>query len=67
MYIGLTNVKNIVLSNAIFTDFTGNQETKDKLWAHVNISNKLMNVIYQKCLYKKVPNMYASAGFKIQF
>lgn len=62
MYIGLTNVKNIVLSNAIFTNFVGNQETKDKLWSHVNISNKLMNVIYQKCLYKKVPNMYASAG-----
>lgn len=62
MYIGLTNVKNIVLSNAIFTDFVGNQESKDKLWSHVNISNKLMNVIYQKCLYKKVPNMYASAG-----
>lgn len=62
MYIGLTNVKNIVLSNAIFTDFAGNQECKDMLWSHVNISNKLMNVIYQKCLYKKVPNMYASAG-----
>ncbi|MGB3368358.1 MAG: response regulator [Acidaminobacteraceae bacterium] len=62
MYIGLTNVKNIVLSNAIFTNFVGNKEVKDKLWSHVNISNKLMNVIYQKCLYKKVPNMYASAG-----
>lgn len=62
MYIGLTNVKNIVLSNAIFTEFKGNQDLKDQLWSHVNISNKLMNIIYQKCLYKKVPNMYASAG-----
>ena len=32
------------------------------LWNHVNISNKLMNIIYQRCLNKKVPNMYASAG-----
>lgn len=62
MYIGLINVKNIVLSNAIFTSFTGNSQIKDMLWNHVNISNKLMNIIYQKCLNKKVPNMYASAG-----
>ncbi len=62
MYIGLINVKNIVLSNAIFTSFTGNSQIKDMLWNHVNISNKLMNIIYQRCLNKKVPNMYASAG-----
>ena len=62
MYIGLTNVKNIVLSNGIFSDFKGDAKLKNQLWSHANYSNKIMNLIYQKCLFKKTPNMYASAG-----
>jgi HD-like signal output (HDOD) protein len=32
------------------------------LWNHVSLTNKLMNAIYQKCLFKKIPNTFASAG-----
>ncbi len=62
MYIGLINVKNIVLTNAIFEGIGVDREIQDQLWKHVNLTNKLMNAIYQKCLYKRVPNMFASAG-----
>ncbi len=62
MYIGLINVKNIVLSNGIFTSLGIDRDLQRSLWDHVNLTNRLMNAIYQKCLFKKVPNMFASAG-----
>ena len=62
MYIGLINVKNIVLSNGIFTSLGIDRDLQRTLWEHVNLTNRLMNAIYQKCLFKKVPNMFASAG-----
>lgn len=62
MYIGLINVKNIVLSNGIFTSLGIDRDLQRMLWEHVNLTNRLMNAIYQKCLFKKVPNMFASAG-----
>lgn len=62
MYIGLTNVKNIVLSNSVFNEFGGHKNMHFSLWEHVNITNKLMNAIYSRLLGKKVPNVFASAG-----
>ncbi len=62
MYIGLTNVKNIVLSNSVFNDFGKHKNLHLSLWEHVNITNKLMNAIYPRLLGKKVPNVFASAG-----
>ncbi len=62
MYIGLTNVKNIVLSNSVFNEFGADKNLHYNLWEHVNITNKLMNAIYLKLLGKKVPNVFASAG-----
>lgn len=62
MYIGLTNVKNIVLSNSVFNEFGADKNLHYNLWEHVNITNKLMNAIYPKLLGKKVPNVFASAG-----
>ena len=62
MYIGLTNVKNIVLSNSVFNEFGSNKNLHYNLWEHVNITNKLMNAIYPRLLGKKVPNVFASAG-----
>jgi len=61
-YIGLANVKNIVLSNGVFDEMTTDPGMRMKIWNHVSLTNKLMNVIYEKCLDKKVPNMFASAG-----
>lgn len=62
MYIGLTNVKNIVLSNSVFNEFGNHKNSHFSLWEHVNITNKLMNAIYSRLLGKKVPNVFASAG-----
>lgn len=62
MYIGLTNVKNIVLSNSVFNEFGVHKNLHFSLWEHVNITNKLMNAIYPRLLGKKVPNVFASAG-----
>ncbi len=62
MYVGLINVKNIVLSNGIFTSLGIDRDLQRTLWEHVNLTNRLMSAIYQKCLFKKVPNIFASAG-----
>lgn len=62
MYIGLTNVKNIVLSNAVFNEYGDGLNKHFNLWEHVNTTNKLMNAIYARLLGKKVPNAFASAG-----
>ena len=62
MYIGLINVKNIVLTNSVFNNFGSRIEYHDLLWRHVNLTNKIVNIIYQRCLNKRLPNVYASAG-----
>lgn len=62
MYIGLINVKNIVLTNSVFTNFGYQSEYQKSLWDHVNLANKIVMLIYQKCLNKRIPNIYASAG-----
>lgn len=62
MYIGLINVKNIVLSNSVFNEFGTNKNLHVGLWEHVNATNKIMNSIYVNLLRKKVPNVFASAG-----
>ncbi|BEP27982.1 response regulator [Helicovermis profundi] len=62
MYIGLINVKNIVLTNGIFDSSRNNTDHYERLWKHVNLSNKIMHLLYQKCIFKKIPNIYASAG-----
>jgi HD-like signal output (HDOD) protein len=62
MYIGLINVKNIVLTNSVFNIFGDKSKYHELLWKHVNLTNKFVNVIYQRCLNKRLPNVYASAG-----
>lgn len=62
MYIGLINVKNIVLTNSVFNNFGAKSKYHELLWEHVNLTNKFVNVIYQRCLNKRLPNVYASAG-----
>ncbi len=62
MYIGLINVKNIVLTNSVFSNFGNQSKYQNSLWEHVNLANKIVMFIYQKCLNKRIPNIYASAG-----
>jgi len=60
LYIGLINVKNIVVSNAIFSNM--GIEDAEKLWNHAALTNKMVGFIYSKILLKKLPAEYSSAG-----
>jgi HD-like signal output (HDOD) protein len=62
MYLGLSNLKNIVLSNSVFSSSKLNPFIRDLLWEHVNLTNQLVLYIYQKLLDKKIPKTYESAG-----
>jgi len=62
MYLGLVNVKNIVLTNSVFAMTDSIKEMQDFLWAHAVGTNKLLSMIYRNFLKKKLPNSYASAG-----
>ena len=60
MYIGLLNVKNIVIANAVFDNQAS--DSVEMLWKHANITNKMAGYIYKKLLLKKIPNNFSSAG-----
>ncbi|QXM06498.1 response regulator [Crassaminicella indica] len=62
MYLGLSNVKHIVLSNSIFYAKKLNPFLIDLLWKHVNLTNRIVIFIYKKLLQKKIPKTYESAG-----
>jgi len=62
MYIGLANVKSIVLSNAIFNVTGAMGDSVKKLWKNATLTNKITNHLYQKIIGKKIPNVFASAG-----
>lgn len=65
VFLGLANVKNIVLSISIIEK--GNKEynsflTNDLLWKHASLTNKIVHLLYEKLLNKKLPNVSATAG-----
>lgn len=62
IYIGLTSVKNIVLTNSVFEKLTGDQKEKEVLWRHVGLTNIYANIIYSEFRNKKMPSTFASAG-----
>lgn len=62
LYIGLLNVKNIVLSNSVFSTLVDERAKGERLWEHASLSNKLFHLFYNEILGKRVPDEYASAG-----
>lgn len=62
MGIGLNNLKNIVISSSFFDGPAGTLGEIEKLWQHAFNTNKLTHLIYDKCLNKKIPSIYGSAG-----
>jgi HD-like signal output (HDOD) protein len=60
MYIGLINVKSIVVSNSIFQMTDVNNV--ERLWKHAILTNKMAGYIYKKILFKKIPSEYSTAG-----
>ena len=62
MYIGLINVKNIILTNAVFGNDGLDPKTRELHWEHVKITNKLLIRFYQDILGKKLSNNISSVG-----
>lgn len=62
MYIGLINVKNIILTNAVFGNDGLDPKTRDIHWEHVGLTNKLLNAFYVELLGKKLNNNISSVG-----
>lgn len=62
MYIGLENVKHVVMTNTVFEDEKISQVHKRKLWEHVSLTNKITKYIYEKIHQRKIPNIIATAG-----
>lgn len=62
IYIGLTSVKNIVLTNSVFKNLNSDKKEKENLWKHVSLTNAYANIIYSEFINKKMPSTFASAG-----
>lgn len=62
MYLGLSNLKSVVLSNSIFSTSHQNQHLTDILWRHSSFTNSIVLFIYKRLLNKKIPKTYESAG-----
>lgn len=64
-YLGLDNIKNIVLASAFIDGLSFN--TKDnkrieQLWEHAFIANRIISIIYNEFLNKKIPETEMNAG-----
>lgn len=62
MYIGLANIKSILLSNAVFNVKGPMKDRVRELWHHAALTNKMTNHLFWKITGKKIPNVFASAG-----
>lgn len=64
LYLGLTNLKSVVLSTTIFDNLKSNtiRPYLDLFWKHANLTNRITTWIYGEFLDKKMSNDYSSAG-----
>lgn len=62
MMIGLSNLKNIILTTIIFDKNSYGFKNIERLWEHTILTNNLVNLIYEKCLNKKITQENASVG-----
>lgn len=64
-YLGLSNIRNILLATSIVDSFNMNGlygTRLEMLWNHSFICSKIVNIIYEKFLHKKLSEDNASAG-----
>lgn len=62
MGIGLNNLKNIILGNAIFKGPPNILQKLEKVWEHSVRTNKFVHLIYNNFLNKKIPSIFGSVG-----
>lgn len=64
-YLGLDNIKNIVIASAFIDGLSFNSKDNKKLeelWEHAFISNRIISIIYNEFLNKKIPETEMNAG-----
>lgn len=64
-YLGLSSIRNILLATSIVDSFNMNGiygKRLELLWHHAFICNKIVNIIYEKLLQKKLSESESSAG-----
>jgi len=64
-YLGLDNIKNVVLASAFVDSLSFNDNGKERLevlWQQSFISNKIISLIYNDFLNKKIPETEMNAG-----
>lgn len=62
MYIGLSNVRSIILTNGIINSVNKGSEYIKDLWKHFSTTNQLSKMFFEKIYDKKMPPIYGSAG-----
>ena len=62
MFVGLINVKNIILTNAVFGNDGLDPKTRDLHWTHVRLTNKILNAFYVDILGKPLNNNISAVG-----
>ncbi|KAB3525935.1 response regulator [Alkaliphilus serpentinus] len=67
IYLGLTNVQNIILSTSTFKALEGIKNMQfhrdiKMIWTHSAITNKILSFLYSRLLHKKIPDTCAVAG-----
>lgn len=65
VFLGLANVKNIVLSISLFEKDRRQHNSfinNDILWRHASLTNKMVHLIYDQLLNKKLSSISATAG-----
>jgi HD-like signal output (HDOD) protein len=62
MFIGLSNIKNLILSHAVFTSSAMQSGIFKHLWSHASRTNTIASIIYVEFMGRKIPQIYASAG-----
>ncbi len=64
-YLGVNNIKNIVITSAFIDSLSFNSKDKERLealWKQSFISNKIISLIYSEFLNKKIPETQMNAG-----
>ena len=65
LFLGLNNVRNLILSTSImdlFNDKTKNIDKINSMWRHAFVSNRMVQYIYEKILYEILPDNCKTAG-----
>jgi len=62
MKIGLSNLKDIVLSYSVFNFLGKGKDDLEKIWTKAISVNNLLKMFYEKCLDQEMPDTYGSVG-----